>query len=316
MLQVVLNEQWAIIHFYRGEMSRALQLAERALALGERLGGRPPWQYVTMQLTALIGHTLYGHAEQAERIIDQLLQQQEDFNPYPKRGFLYFLAHACWLRGRLSDTRQIYQQLRNLDIPAPNPVTSMLLAMLEGILELAEGRYPTAERALQKAIALEANLPFFNLFGSSRVLLAHLYEKWKLPKEALAEITRALAECETQGAPGRILMEGAAATPVLRLAAARGQWAALANQLLETLEAGLKDEPQPIEVPDTGEILSAREVEVLRLIATGASNQEVAQTLVLSLNTVKRHVGNILGKLNVTSRTQAAVRARELGVVK
>jgi LuxR family maltose regulon positive regulatory protein len=148
------------------------------------------------------------------------------------------------------------------------------------------------------------------------VLLAHLYVKWGLPEEALAEMTRALAECEAQGALGRILMEGAAAAQPLRLAATAGQRSALANRLLETLEVDLRNELQPVKVPDTGEILSAREVEVLRLIAAGASNQEVAQTLVLSLNTVKRHVGNILGKLNVTSRTQAAVRARELGVVK
>jgi LuxR family maltose regulon positive regulatory protein len=111
-------------------------------------------------------------------------------------------------------------------------------------------------------------------------------------------------------------MEGTIAAPPLRLAAVGGQWAALANRLLETLEADLNVEPQPVKVPDTGEILSAREVEVLRLIAAGATNQEVAETLILSLNTVKRHMGNILGKLNVTSRTQAALRARELGIVK
>jgi LuxR family maltose regulon positive regulatory protein len=316
MLQVVLDEQRAMISLYRGAPALALELAERALALGERLGGRPPWQYTTMQLTALMAHIMYGHTEQAEGIIDQLLRHQADFNTHPKQGFLYFLARSCWLRGRLQDLQRIYQQLRRLDMPAASPVTAMILAMLEGIVELAEGRYPTAERTLQKAVTLEGKLPFFNLFGSSRVLLAHLYWKWGLPEEALAEITRALAECEAQGAAGRILMEGAVAAPVLRLAVAGGRNAALAKRLLETLEAGLKDEPQPVKVPDTGEILSAREVEVLRLIAAGASNQEVAQTLVLSLNTVKRHVGNILGKLNVTSRTQAALRARELGIVK
>ena len=316
MLKVILGEQWAMVHLYRGEPALAQQLAEGALALSERLGGCPPWQYVTMQLTVLMVHTMYGHSKQAEQIIDLLLQQQEDFNAYLPRGFPYFLAHTCWLQGRLPDVQRIYRQLRGPDVPPTNPVMSMLLAMLEGILEMAEGSYSAAERALQKAITWEDNLPFFNLFGSSRVLLAHLYWKWGLPEEALAEMTRALAECQAQGAPGRILIEGAAATPVLRLAAARGQWAALANRLLETLEAGSKERPQPVKVPDTGEILSVREVEVLRLIAAGASNQEVAQTLVLSLNTVKRHVGNILGKLNVTSRTQAAIRARELGIIR
>lgn len=60
------------------------------------------------------------------------------------------------------------------------------------------------------------------------------------------------------------------------------------------------------------EPLSDRELEVLHLIATGASNQEIANKLVISLATVKRHISNIYGKLAVTSRTQALVRAQEL----
>ena len=56
--------------------------------------------------------------------------------------------------------------------------------------------------------------------------------------------------------------------------------------------------------------LTRREQEVLRLLAAGASNQEIAQTLVISLDTVKKHVSHLLNKLGVTSRTQAIVLAR------
>jgi LuxR family maltose regulon positive regulatory protein len=60
------------------------------------------------------------------------------------------------------------------------------------------------------------------------------------------------------------------------------------------------------------ETLTAREHEVLHLLATGASNGEIARRLVLSLGTVKKHVSNICGKLGVQSRTQAIARARVL----
>jgi len=60
------------------------------------------------------------------------------------------------------------------------------------------------------------------------------------------------------------------------------------------------------------EPLSARELEVLRLIASGKSNAEVAQTLVIALSTVKTHTNSIFGKLQVTSRTQAIALARDL----
>jgi LuxR family maltose regulon positive regulatory protein len=63
------------------------------------------------------------------------------------------------------------------------------------------------------------------------------------------------------------------------------------------------------------EPLTEREREVLRLLLEGASNREIAQRLVLSVNTVKRHVYNLCGKLGVQSRTQAIIRARELSLV-
>jgi LuxR family maltose regulon positive regulatory protein len=61
--------------------------------------------------------------------------------------------------------------------------------------------------------------------------------------------------------------------------------------------------------------LSERELEVLQLVASGASNQEIALALVLALGTIKLHVSHILSKLGVNSRTQAILRARELGLL-
>jgi NarL family two-component system response regulator LiaR len=62
--------------------------------------------------------------------------------------------------------------------------------------------------------------------------------------------------------------------------------------------------------------LSDREMEVLRLIAAGSSNAQIAEQLVLSEKTVKGHVSNILGKLHLTDRTQAAVYAWREGIVR
>lgn len=60
------------------------------------------------------------------------------------------------------------------------------------------------------------------------------------------------------------------------------------------------------------EPLSERELEVLHWLASGASNREIGQRLYIQESTVKRHVYNIFGKLDVRNRTQAAVRARDL----
>ncbi len=63
------------------------------------------------------------------------------------------------------------------------------------------------------------------------------------------------------------------------------------------------------------EPLSEREIEVLRLIAEGLANAEIADKLVIAQGTVKRHTNNIYGKLGVTSRTQAVARGRELNLL-
>jgi len=63
------------------------------------------------------------------------------------------------------------------------------------------------------------------------------------------------------------------------------------------------------------EPLTDREFEVLGLLASGFSNEEIAAALFVSLNTVKTHLKNIFGKLGVTSRLQATVRAGHLGLL-
>ena len=68
--------------------------------------------------------------------------------------------------------------------------------------------------------------------------------------------------------------------------------------------------PQPL-LPDR---ISPREQEVLHLLAQGFSNQEIAVALVVTVETVKRHVSSLLSKLGVDNRTQAAMRARSLGL--
>jgi NarL family two-component system response regulator LiaR len=81
----------------------------------------------------------------------------------------------------------------------------------------------------------------------------------------------------------------------------------IARKLLQELS-------RPSERPPTPEPLTEREVEVLRLVARGQSNREIADQLVISGATVRTHVSNILGKLHLASRTQAALYALREGL--
>jgi LuxR family maltose regulon positive regulatory protein len=68
-------------------------------------------------------------------------------------------------------------------------------------------------------------------------------------------------------------------------------------------------------VPGLVDQLTAREREILALLAAGTPNQRIAEELVLSLDTVKKHVSHLLGKLGAANRTEAVTRARQLGLI-
>jgi two-component system, NarL family, response regulator LiaR len=70
-----------------------------------------------------------------------------------------------------------------------------------------------------------------------------------------------------------------------------------------------------VRIPGSPERLTRREIEVLRLLASGQSNKEIARALIIAEKTVKSHVSNILGKLGVPGRTQAALYAVRHGLV-
>jgi NarL family two-component system response regulator LiaR len=82
------------------------------------------------------------------------------------------------------------------------------------------------------------------------------------------------------------------------------------QQCLLELQGLRKDDVNPFTE------LSEREFDVLRLIAAGRSNTEIAEALVISENTVKTHISNLLKKLHLDDRTQAAVYAWQQGIVR
>ena len=108
-------------------------------------------------------------------------------------------------------------------------------------------------------------------------------------------------------------MAGPSLIPLFQLAVTHNVHAEFASQLV-TMLAQEKTQ-KSLFVPETGATLTPREVEVLRLLVTGASNRAIAKELVVSIPTVKTHVSRILSKLHVPSRTRAAAAARDLHLV-
>jgi LuxR family maltose regulon positive regulatory protein len=310
-LQLAIDDLMAFIHLRRGRLEQAIQAGENALALKERLGGYP-FLGANAAMNTATAYAAQGRYADAGRLLTQLLAQvdQSALNQLTLAGGLYPAGKILWLQDQLDEARQIYARMCDVPLAHEPPLSHVLRLMLRGLLETADRSYAAAERTLREASGLGQKLPLTAVFGSPRLLLAQLYARWQRPAAALAELEPVLAACQAEHTPGLIVQEGAAVIPLLRLAVAQDRHATYAAHLLALL--GAPPAPEPAYVPDTGATLTDRELEVLRLVAVGASNQSIADQLVISLPTVKSHIAHILVKLDAASRGEAAARAREL----
>jgi len=130
---------------------------------------------------------------------------------------------------------------------------------------------------------------------------------------ALSTLEQALLQASPEGYIRLFVDEGEPMLTLLHQAHARSRIPGYVAVLLRAFgEQVVSDLPRPSPL---AEPLTEREREVLRLLLAGASNREIARRLVLSVNTVKRHVYNLCGKLGVQSRAQAIARARDLNLL-
>jgi LuxR family maltose regulon positive regulatory protein len=159
------------------------------------------------------------------------------------------------------------------------------------------------------------------------VVEALAYEAQHEREQALAALAQAVLLGQVGGYIRTFVDEGPPIEPLL--AGLRGRMPASAKPYLERLLAAFAGAgsqpaaskamaaPPPLlaGVEPLIEPLTERELEVLRYVATGLSDRQVAETMIVAIGTVKRHLNNVYGKLGVHSRTQALARARALGLI-
>jgi LuxR family maltose regulon positive regulatory protein len=146
-----------------------------------------------------------------------------------------------------------------------------------------------------------------------RVLKAQALAACRRGHEARQELQLVLAQCCGEGFMRLFLDEGPSLAALLRSLLPSLHGAALRSYARSILRA-FGTVPEATTAPDTLPIepLSAQEERVLRLLAAGRSNPEIAGELFVSVNTVKGHVKSLYGKLNVRNRLEAADAARRL----
>lgn len=314
-LRVTYDGQMALIHLLRGRLDEAITVAADGMDLIQRLGAEAGASALILGLTAVSVHVASGNDDMVEALLGMIMfgAANAGMSDAQMPGAFFLMGKLRWFQGRVEEAHQFHDRMAAAVGEGKLPGAPAMRAMLGGLLEISSNRFDRAEASLRSAVVLERERKLSLTFGSARPLLAHLYLKSGRPRSALEAILPFLDECEERGTPGLALREGRLMVPLLQLALDAGVQTGLARRLLSAL--GELAPPGPVDLPGEGVRLTAREVEILGLMAAGRSNQAISDELVISLHTTKRHVANVLSKLAVGSRTEAVARARDLRIV-
>jgi predicted ATPase/GAF domain-containing protein/DNA-binding CsgD family transcriptional regulator len=306
--------QQATLAWLLGRLDEVLKTQREALALIP-----PETTFWTTALNDLVG--LAASARTARREYDQAqgaLEMQANrlrhggSGPMRTARLLFRQARLDWLRGKTSTASGLAHARQFFAEQPDHPWANVLIPTLAGMAALAEERPDMAEQHLRQASAAEAITPAAGLLVRPSLLLAHALHAQGAADAALEVLTPVLETCRLAHTPGLVVQEGAAVIPVLRLAAQQGRGGPTAAHVLSLL--GVSNVTRRLLVPETGIVLSPREVDVLELLAANASNRAIAERLDVDIATVKSHVTRVLAKLGVPTRYEAAERARALGL--
>jgi LuxR family maltose regulon positive regulatory protein len=195
------------------------------------------------------------------------------------------------------------------------------LNLTQARLFMAQGQREAAAKELEARYEMAAQAGW--QYGVIEICLLQALAA-ATPDGALAFVVDALTLAQPEGYIRIFVDKGEEMAVLLRQAAARCIVPDYITTLLTAFDAeqqrvkhreeAMAPSPHPPNQPLL-EPLSQRELEVLRHLFEGMSNREIAERLFISTGTVKTHIHNIFGKLNVQSRTQAITRARELGLI-
>jgi LuxR family maltose regulon positive regulatory protein len=302
----------------RNELAIAEQYLQKGLALAQQ-GGLTDDVLMALGFLAWVKHD-QGDADSAQQLFAQFVRLIQTYQvAWMIQRAIAHRARLDLMQGRLAaavEWARSYQEMRAGQAAGyTRDVEDLTLVRVL----LAEGKLRDARTILGEISAQTETGGRMRRVIEVKMLTALAFQR----EGRAAEAIHALRQAVTAAAPERwlrlFLDEGdrlAALLPHARDAAP-----AFVDELLALLSPATTTETAPASahkpnaLPISGETLSEREVEILGLLAEGLSNQEIGQALYIGVGTVKWYLTNLYDKLDVSNRTQAVARARDLGLL-
>jgi LuxR family maltose regulon positive regulatory protein len=294
----------AAVHYERGNGLQAEALLRETVTLARRANMVDILWPACMHLAELLARS--GRFDEAQTFARQSESVAAGFrSPMMHSIILAGYARICLLQRRLDDA-VVWADDFERDVPPPYLAVSEYLTLAR--VRLAQDQ-PLAALAVLEQISARAQ-------ADGR--RGHALEAAVLMAAALQRIDRIDAALDTlnsvldiaRGA-GYVRLFVDAGPPILRLLRRIREQVTGDGYVAQLIEAFNADS----QVVHPAEAVTERELDVLRLLAQGATNQEIVDALVISIGTVKSHINHIMTKLDARNRTEAVAKARSLGIL-
>jgi LuxR family maltose regulon positive regulatory protein len=303
---------WA--HLWRGRREELLATIDQAEKLQQQFGGVRLAIERLGQLKGIVG-TLTGQHDAAMALFRKHIQGMQaaelaGHSVVWLRAYRHAFARALWMKGDAAGFREVLPLLTSPVMPGEWPFIGTAMPLVQGLDAMFDKDWRRAEAALRESVRTHGRYRLPMVFADPRINLAYVLLMQGRKAEAWSEFAPAYEEVIREHALGLLLLESTAVVDaVLEIVPASlqatAEHIAVVTERRRWLDLGA---PRESAAPRPGvlSVLSEREHEVLAEVATGASNKHIARQLDLSLHTVKRHIANILDKLDCDSRGQAA----------
>jgi LuxR family maltose regulon positive regulatory protein len=293
------------LHYEWNELEKAELYLQQGMELSRRT------RNVEFQIAGLILQTYLLIARQdwsgASSVVDQACTLARDFSLLTQARCAACQAQVALAEGDLKAAARWAEQT-NEDVDA-HPF-HRFLGLVQPRLLIAQGKKDAAAEQLKMRYETASRLGW----GYAMIVVCVLQTlAARTSESALEFLSEALRLAQPEGFIHTFVEAGDALVPLLQEVAQQGITPEYTGRILAVLGKRIKTPPADRSI--LVEPLSAREVEVLRLVAAGLSNREIAAKLFISPGTAKTHIHNLCGKLGVRNRTEAATRAKELGLV-